>query len=363
MKNISILFILLSALSPSAFANSFFDWVGEQKLASPLSDQAIAADRARLLTLESGETEMYPQLSPDGRFLITLSSKGKHQRVSRRYAENGDPANPVTDDNRAVDSAGWHDNEHIYYLSEKAGGLALWERGSDGEGMQRRILPLHGLLTQPLLLADQSVIAVRLKPIKSRASSEHKSRTRRGTQSNFNNFSFAGYRTQIVHFGSDNSEVVLSEGINPSLSPDGQWIAFSMATGRSIHLFRMHPDGSELIQITDSRSIDIQPSWSRDGQSILFTSNRADPDLRHTDRGQWDIWQVDINGRHLSQLTRDPGRDGGASMGLNGKVYFHSDRNVDHAIRAQHQSVSGSASGFHIWVIDSIAQTAPASVN
>jgi len=124
-----------------------------------------------------------------------------------------------------------------------------------------------------------------------------------------------------------------------------------MPTGRSIHLFRMHADGSELIQITDARSIDVQPSWSRDGKSILFTSNRANSDLRHPDRSAWDIWSIGTDGRNLEQITFDKARDGAARMGKDGRIYFHSDRAIDSATRDKHQITSGSAHGFHIWTI------------
>lgn len=349
MKRIIGLILGISAASQPAAANTLLDWMNEHRPAQA-QQQSQPADSAQLLTLEPDQTEMYPRLSPNGRFLMTLSSKGKHTWISRRYSENGDPANPVTDDDRALDSAGWLDDGHVYYLSERAGGLGLWEKISAGEAMQRRIQSLHGMITQPILLSDQSIIAVRLKSAKRSNNNGHRI-SKAGTKESFNNWSFPDFQTEIVRFHSDGSEKVLSAGVNPALSPDGKWIAFSMAIGRSMHLFRMHPDGSELIQLTDSRSEDVQPAWSRDGQWLLFTSNRSKPDLRHADGGQWDIWRIGTNGRNLTQLTRDTARDGAPSMGLDGTVYFHSDRKISKEQRARHQLNSGSVSGFHIWTM------------
>jgi len=357
MKRIIGLILGLTVAAPLASANSILDWVDEHRPEAS-RHQTEPADQAQLLTLEPGQTEMYPRISPNGRFLMTLSSKGKQAWISRRFSENGDPANVVTDDNRALDAIGWADDGHAYYLSERAGGLGLWEKITDGEAMQRRIMPLHGLITQPILLPDDTIIAVRLRA-ENRSSKPHTSRhTAKG---NFNNWTIPGFQAKIVRFHADGSEALLSEGINPALSPDGLWIAFSMAAGRSTHLFRMRTDGSELIQLTDSRSEDVQPAWSPDGHWILFTSNRANPDLRHPTKAQWDIWRIGTDGRNLTQITRDLARDGGASMGTDGNVYFHSDRTVGKALRTQHQLTSGSAAGFHIWRIDfpAINATAP----
>ncbi|TLS77346.1 TolB protein [Mariprofundus erugo] len=342
--------LALSALfTTPASAASILDWMQEHRPATSGKPQDQPADSATLLTLEPDETEMYPHPSADGRFLLTLT--GNHHRggpwISRRYSENGDPANVVSDDPGAIDSTTWMDPHTVCFLSEKTGELGLWEKSADGEGMQRRIQALTGLISQPLLLKDgRTIIAVRLKPA-DKKNSHRQTRER----DYFNNWSFDDASSEIVRFNSDGSEQVLSQGMNPSLSPDGNWIAFAMPVGRSMHLFRVHPDGTELIQLTDSRSSDVQPSWSPDGQWLLFTSDRTAPDLRHADKGAWDIWSIDINGRNLAQVTRDPARDGGAWMGSDGRIYFHSDRKIDKATLAQHQLKSASA-GFHIWSIN-----------
>ena len=352
---ISLISSFLIAGVHSASANSISDWMGEHRnaQASVSSHDDQPADAAQLLTLEPGQTEMYARPSPDGRFLITLNSKRNTSWISRHFSENGDPANRISDDNRAFDSIGWRDNTHVYYLSERAGGLALWEKISDGEGMQRRIQALHGMITQPILLENNTIIAVRLTPLERRNKQHQNTHSRHKADDNFNNWTFDGFRTDIVRFNADGEEQVLANGVNPSISPDGQWLAFSMQTGRSMHLFRISlDDSSELIQITDSRSVDVQPSWSKDSQRLYFTSNRARPDLRHANKSQWDIWSIDINGRNLTQLTHNEARDGAARMDKNGKIYFHSDRKIAKALRAQHQLGSGSNSGFHIWTID-----------
>ena len=353
MTKTVLILVAIMSMSSVAGANEIMDWLDDHAAGIAALDDdasssaAAVSDGATLLTLESKQHEMYPKPSPDGRNLLVVTWQGKDAWISRRYSENGDPSNRVTFDSRAFDSIAWKSNNKVYYLSGRAGGLGLWEKISDGEGMQRRIRQLDGLLTQPQLLSDGSVIATRLKPLrrKSGHTSHHK-------HDDFNNWAFPGFTTEIVRFDAHSSEAqMLAEGVNPALSPDGKWIVFSMPTGRSYHLFRMRSDGSELIQITDARSIDVQPSWSADGKSILFTSNRAGNDLRHPKKASWDIWSIGIDGRHLAQVTFDKAHDGAARMGRDGRIYFHSDRPVGKAIQRARDFSGSSAHGYHIWSV------------
>ncbi|OIO72628.1 MAG: TolB protein [Zetaproteobacteria bacterium CG1_02_53_45] len=349
MRRIVLLAMGLLVAAPAANAADMLEWLDSS--ISSVKNAKAPADSAGLLTLENKESEMYPMPSPDGKHLLTLTQQGKKVWIARRVSENGDPVNLVSNDERAVDSIGWKNDGQVYYLSDRAGGLGLWEKISDGEGMQRRIQPLHGGITQPIVLADEAVIAVRLKPLNYK-----KSKLNHDNRDYFNNWEYEGFASEIVRFDKDGSEKVLADGINPALSPDGNSIVFAMAAGRSIHLFRIDTDGSNLIQITDARSDDVQPSWSSDGKWILFTSNRANADLKHQGKSQWDIWAIGANGRNLTQITFNEGRDGAARMDKNGHIYFHSDRAVSRDMAAQHQVKSASSHSFHIWSIDWIAK-------
>jgi len=340
MKRTMILVaLLLMGAAPSSAAN-LLDWL--KSGASSHGGKAEApTDAAVLLTLEPGQNEMYPHVSPDGQSFLVAVSSHKGNRISRRLVENGDPLNEVSDDEHAPDSIAWRGNDEVSFLSTRAGGLGLWTKPADERGIVRRMIVLHGNLTQTTLLSDGSMIGVRLL-------SDGKSHARR--TDDFDNWQIPGQRTQIVRISADGAERMLSEGVNPAVSPDGKWIVFSMQAGRSRHLFMMRINGADLMQLTDDRSIDVQPVWSRDGKSIVFVSNRADADMRHPEKGNWDLWAIGRDGRNLIRLTMDKARDGAPSVTANNRVLFHSDRKVGRQALQAHQ-VRGSTRGFHIWSI------------
>ena len=72
--------------------------------------------------------------------------------------------------------------------------------------------------------------------------------------------------------------------------------------------------------------------------------------MRHPKKSNWDIWAIGRGGRNLTRLTLDKARDGAPNVGANGRVYFHSDRQVVSEKQKLHQ-VRGGTAGFHIWSV------------
>lgn len=78
------------------------------------------------------------------------------------------------------------------------------------------------------------------------------------------------------------------DAAEPAWSPDGKWIVFRKVVDRAatnMKIFVMRPDGSGLLRLTDSASLDLNPRWSPDGRKIVFQSNRS---------GNYDIYAIDF---------------------------------------------------------------------
>ncbi|MDX8410133.1 MAG: TolB protein [Mariprofundales bacterium] len=335
-----ILIGVVLALPLNAEAGDLLDWATSRVAHH---EQSQIRDGASLLTLEPGQNELYPQVGGAREFFATVIAR-KQLSVSRRALENGDPLNTVVED-ALPDSVRWQDG-NLRFLSAQIGGLGLWQKPASGQGLVKRLRQFSGRVVQPTMLPDGDIVAVRLA---TRSIGSDRERGRDHRFDPFDNWSQQGDVPYIVRIEKDGEEQRLGDGVNPAISPDGQSIVFSMGVGRSRHLFLMGSDGSGLAQLTDARSVDVQPAWSADGQWIAFTSNRARADMRHRSRSNWDVWLVRRDGTDLMRLTTDPARDGAPVFTPDGRsVLFHSERKVSKAILAEHQ-LRHAEKGFHIW--------------
>jgi len=126
----------------------------------------------------------------------------------------------------------------------------------------------------------------------------------------------------------------LGPGKFPEVSPDGRKILFQRARQRDgfwYSIWTMNLDGTEQTEIVASPDwAAINPSWSPDGQFVAFASVNKSPEAKIEDR-VWrgdDIYVVGVNGRGLVQITSDSAPDWEPCWSRrDGKIYFVSERN------------------------------------
>ncbi|MFN8690986.1 MAG: S9 family peptidase [Cyclobacteriaceae bacterium] len=89
---------------------------------------------------------------------------------------------------------------------------------------------------------------------------------------------------------------------DPQLSPEGNWVAYTLTTvdsikdKRSTDLWMINWDGQQQVQLTHTPDGESSPRWSPDGKYLSFTSARAG-----LNRSQ--IWIMDRRGGEARKLT------------------------------------------------------------
>ncbi len=104
--------------------------------------------------------------------------------------------------------------------------------------------------------------------------------------------------------------------MNPSISPDGQTIAF----GYKGRLYTVNASGGTATPLTVGGAYDQMPVWSHDGKSIAFASDRY---------GNFDVFVIPVKGGTARRLTYYSGNDFPTDFSPdNKKVLFLSARNA-----------------------------------
>ena len=116
---------------------------------------------------------------------------------------------------------------------------------------------------------------------------------------------------------------------DPSWSPDGERIIFSSArdghfigeVGITDEIYVMDADGQNQQRLTENQKNDWTPSWSPDGKRIAFSSDRKG------DLENFEIYVMDADGGNQQRLTNNRGYDEDPSWSPDGKrIVFHSYR-------------------------------------
>ena len=140
----------------------------------------------------------------------------------------------------------------------------------------------------------------------------------------FLNRTYSAYGASLFVANADGSgeRALLPPGTldyNPTWSRDGRWIAFTSERNGSADLYRVKPNGTGVDRLTDDPAYDDQPAFSPDGSQIVFVSTRAD--------GHANLWILDVATLKARPLTSGPGGDFRPAWSPDGtSIAFSSDR-------------------------------------
>jgi Tol biopolymer transport system component len=124
----------------------------------------------------------------------------------------------------------------------------------------------------------------------------------------------------------DGSEfMLLTEGMNPKLSPDGTRIAFERQVGSYWQVFTVDADsGSDLTQVTNGNANAGSVEWSPDGKWLVFSSSAGANRFASSDGSTYNLFTIRPDGSGLTQLTDGPAKTTEPCWGSDGYIYFAS---------------------------------------
>jgi len=106
---------------------------------------------------------------------------------------------------------------------------------------------------------------------------------------------------------------------NPQFAPDGRHVAFQSMRSGTREIWIVDADGANAQPLTSiGQGARGTPRWSPDGQWVAFDGNQD---------GQWDIYLIAAAGGKPRRMTFEPGEDAVPSFSADGKsLYFTSER-------------------------------------
>ena len=105
-------------------------------------------------------------------------------------------------------------------------------------------------------------------------------------------------------------------------APDGSTIAFNYKGD----IYLVNSKGGKAHAITTHSAHDFMPTWSPDGETIAFASNRY---------GNYDIFKMSSKGGNATRLTYNSSDDYPSSIDKSGNIYFSSSR-LDNNLSSLH---------------------------
>lgn len=273
----------------------------------PTSDIYVQEVGSRVVTRLTSDRaqDVMPAISPDGTRIAFASNRAGNWDIWVMPATGGKAIQVTTDPGHDLHPSWSPDGQHLVYsrLGQTSGRWEMWV--SDVFNNVRTQFIGYGLFPEWSPLPGTGINGG--DQILFQRSRERGKRTFAVWTVDFDLSTLqAGNETQIV----SNPDAAL---INPTWSPDGQWITFSAvpnpekwigaednALPPSAGVWMIGVDGRSELPLTAGDSIDMMPAWSPNGQ-VFFVSDR---------NGAENLWAVDIAPALLTARGGNPFNNG-----------------------------------------------------
>ncbi|MEM7335212.1 MAG: LamG-like jellyroll fold domain-containing protein [Chloroflexota bacterium] len=128
--------------------------------------------------------------------------------------------------------------------------------------------------------------------------------------------------TMLANNGASQQQITTGNVIDthPSWSPDGQWIVFSSNRSGQFEIYKMRWDGTDIVQLTFNNLETKEPSWTPNGQEIIYAIKLSN--------NQWKLYIMSEDGSNQREIVNDTGfseLDGSLSVNDRTIVYQYCD--------------------------------------
>ena len=238
----------------------------------------IASGQERVLV--DNEDVAQPSWSPGGKRIAYY----RNRRDIWTIAADGSDPRPVTDDAVADWNPVWSgDGQYLYFASDRQTLASLW---------RVRIDQTTGrTLGQPEPVTGPTADVLQLDVSRDGRRIVYVTRVQ---DANLKAIAFDPRKLAVTGQALSITQGTRPSG-SPSLSPDGQWVAFHSLGAAQEDIWLTRADGSSApTNLTNDAPLDRSPRWSPDGKQLAFISFRSTPAQ---------VWLMNPDGSEKRQLT------------------------------------------------------------
>jgi Tol biopolymer transport system component len=95
----------------------------------------------------------------------------------------------------------------------------------------------------------------------------------------------------------------LDDALNPAFAPDGKSVVVSGNRGGLVDLYRVSLETGVLDRLTDDPGADLEPTFTPDGRTIVFVTERFSVDLATLDTGPLRLARLDLASREVYPIA------------------------------------------------------------